>query len=295
MPWTVIFGAGTAALETGEQICDLVRCGGVTAQLVSIDEYTPSLLQRRPGLVLVLPEQPHQTGRAAAARFRPIVSDYRLNYPDTVRDGFRPDSHVWQQVGVLQVCYTELSLADEVVRALLGLACARHLYSTEPGTEFKGDLFAVFNRDGVELAGSEDEVKQAELEHWRIVRQWGVHEPAQAREIRAAIVARCQALEDPSKRALYRPIPDVDLNRLKLALYCPGQVPPELPNQNEDERLRDLRNFRDNGARVVRELVADLKTTFRYFGQPVNKANRRDAQKHFFEFFTALRIICDSS
>jgi hypothetical protein len=97
-------------------------------------------------------------------------------------------------------------------------------------------------------------------------------------------------LEDPAKKAIYRPSPGVDHNQLWLVLHDGDARPPADPNKIEKENHDAETNFVANGARVVRDLVKRLESSFEWFRQP-EELKRRNARRHFARLYDALRTV----
>jgi hypothetical protein len=114
--------------------------------------------------------------------------------------------------------------------------------------------------------------------------------------IRREIEHEVDVLENPAKKAMYRPIPGDDHkhNQLWLVLHDPDVRPPVDPNKTEEENHDADKVFVANGARAVRDLVKRLESTFEWFRQPED-LKRRGAQRHFARLYEALRAVTRNS
>jgi hypothetical protein len=292
VPWQVVYGPGTASEDVALIVAEQCAARGVGAVLRTLDEYPTTGLKGFQGLLLVLPSAPPAQGKEPKWKaFRRIAEDFRAR---TIKaaEAFVPGSDCWQKAGVLQVFYTDDALDDPDALALIHDACAVHSFT--PDTPFTADLFEVY-QPGSAQSKTKDQVAVARASNWRQLTAWGIDTVEFARVIKRAIDKRRDELDDPNKRAMYRPIPDIDMNRLDLVLFRPDATPPADPGSTVDERKKALDTFRDNGARAVRVLVDEMEKAHPPFARPPAKAGRRDAQPAFTKLYQLLRVVTSSS
>jgi hypothetical protein len=280
--WRLYFDTGTEALELAEHLVELCRPHGVTVGIKGIDEYLDHReLAGVHGVLCVFTSEPPDSPRPGVPdRFLTIVRDFRADNPITAVDGFYPDSDRWHRVRVVQVFYTDQALNDE--------ACAGHPYT--PGVPFTGNVFEIFEPGKAEQVKDNDRAAATQINHWKRLRRWGIDTIDRARTIRDEIEHEVHRLEDPGKRAMYRPIPTEDHNQLWLVLHKTNTRPPANPNKTDEENHKTGELFVANGARAVRKLVERLEDTYDWFRQPED-LKVRGAQEHFARLYNILRTI----
>jgi hypothetical protein len=292
--WRCYFDSGADALALADLLVDRCRAGGVTVEIKGVDEYTGrnELLGVR-GLLCVLSSEPPNSPRPGnTVLFRRIVQDFRAKYPITAADGFHPGSDRWHRVGVLEVFYTDHALEDPDGLAIIEEACAGHPYT--PGVTFTGDVFEVFEAGKAQQVKENDQVAATNAVVWKRLRRWGVDTVDRARIIRHEVEDEVDLLEDPRKKAMYRPHSEIDHNQLWLVLHDTEARPPADPNKTDEENHDANKLFVANGARAVRGLVERLESTYEWFREP-NDVKRRGAQLHFARLYEALRTVTRNS
>lgn len=292
--WRVYFDSGTAALELAELLIDRCRARGVTAEIKGVDEYTgrEELIDVHGVLCVFTSEPPGSRRPDNTSRFRQIVGDFRAVHPITAVDGFYPGSDRWHRVRVLEVFYTDHALDDPDCLAIIEEACAGHPYT--PDVPFNGDVFEVFEAGKAQQVKENDQVATAHATLWKLLRRWGVDTVDRARLVRHEIEREVDVLENPAKKAMYRPIRGVDHNQLWLVLHDGDARPPADPNKTKKENHDADTKFVANGARAVRDLVERLESTFEWFRQPED-LKRKYAQRHFARLYGALRTVTRQS
>jgi hypothetical protein len=129
------------------------------------------------------------------------------------------------------VFYTDHALDDPDCLAIIEESCAGHPYT--PGVPFTGDVFEVFEAGKAQQVKKNDQVATAHATLWKLLRRWGIDTVDRARLVRHEIERELDLLEDPAKKAIYRPIPGVDHNQLWLVLHD-GDARPGSVNSDPD-------------------------------------------------------------
>jgi hypothetical protein len=129
---------------------------------------------------------------------------------------------------------------------------------------------------------------------WRLLRRWGITTTDLARSVRWEIEHELDILENPAKRAMYRPISGIEHNQLWLVLNKPHARPARDPNHTDEDHQAAQGRFVANGARAVRDLVERLEGTFEDFKQPED-LKRTGAQRQFAKLYDALRSVTSTS
>lgn len=131
---------------------------------------------------------------------------------------------------------------------------------------------------------------QTSKRSWDHLRRWGVSRVDHARVVDAEIDNFSQTLEDPIKKALYRPIEGVDKNRLALLLHDPRRTP-DVNVDTERAMKKSLSLFHANGARVLRDLIADLSEKCPPFQRPADV--HKGLIEAFQTFYRDLQMVLD--
>ncbi|WP_219154593.1 hypothetical protein [Amycolatopsis sp. TNS106] len=293
--WVLFYDRGLAAEDTAKSVVAAARAKQVHVTVRSIDQYLGldgeqpvKSLKGFTCVLLVLPSSAPPAGQKHRWKaFAEIIERYReITLP--AAEAFRADANLSQEAGVIEVFHLEEHLDDPEVRSLVGAACDSHCYSE--AIPFGGNIFRVYQR-GVAQEKLQDSVTSSTLIHWRELKKWGIDTLERAQCIKRACDERRQALEDKKKRAMYRPIPTIAKNRLDLLLTEPEERPPVPEDATPEEREAIKVAFRDSGARVVRELVKDMKARYPWLHQPPERDGSRDAQIRFRTLYGKLRIV----
>lgn len=282
--------SAAGALVFAEHLIDLCRPRGVTVEIEGVDSYNGiDELRGVHGVFCVFSSAPQELWRPDnTARFRRIVRDFRAIYPLSAVDGFYPDSDRWHRVGVIEAFYTDHALGNPDCLEVIQEACAGHPYA--PGMPFTGQIFEVFEPGKAQRVKENDQIAANNVVLWKKLRRWGVDSGDRAQLIRDETEREVDALEDPGKRAMYRPIPGRDHNQLWLVLHDTGARPPIDPDKTTEENHEAAEKFVANSARAVRNLVKRLEETYEWFRQPED-LKRRGAQHHFARLYQALRNV----
>jgi hypothetical protein len=288
VPWLVVYGPGPSSEDVAVAIVEQCVEHNVTAVLRSLDEYGATGTLGFQSLILVLPSVAGSSQDAKCREFLKIAEDYRKR-TKSAAEALVPQSDRWQQLGSIQLLLTNDALTSPATLDLIEIACSTHFFSI--GEQLSVDLFAIFG-PGAAQAKRTSQVSASRRAHWRHLEQWGITTPVNACAIKDAIDVHRDALDrNVGKRAMNRPVNDVDLNRLDLVLFEPNIKATIPPGSTDEERERLEIRFRDNGARIVRDVLNDLEARFDFFARPESMAGRKNAQAHFAELYTRLQVV----
>ncbi len=162
------------------------------------------------------------------------------------------------------------------------------------GSPFEGNLFEVLEPGKAELVKKNDEMVTLKAGLWKKLRAWGIDDLERAWVIRNGIDQEILRLDNPEKKALFRPIRDIRHNQLWLALHKPELRPPVDPEATPEENARVAKLYVDNSARAIRDAVANLNNQFEWFNKP-DKATRRGGSHIFADMYSVLRAITGES
>lgn len=292
--WRLYVDSGVDAERIADHFEQLAPSRGVYVDAKPVDEYGGRAdLADVPGLVCVLSsEAPGSRRLPKTAQMLTIARDFRALRPTTAADGFRGGPDVWHRVGLLVACYTDYNLDDPHGRDLIDLACLCCPYT--PGLPLTTDPFMVLQPGKAQQLKQRDQIAATSALLWRYVNRWGVTTLEQARQLRPAIDHEVDILETPTKRAMYRPLPDVEHNQLWLVLHDLDARPAADPILTEEESRAAADKFVGTGARAVRDAVAHLEAQFPWFSEP-ESIKRKHAQRHFNRLYHALWALTNNS
>ncbi len=275
----MVFGHGTRSEARAHQIADQCNTRGVDLDLVPVDEVVGFDLSYYVALIVVLPSTPPEGGAASSmGKIVEIIRTYRARRPDglaSLLDGTRR----WFQVGVVQVYGTY----DAHEQANLGSSTARICLVHHVGDDELIDPFEVYQAHGQPVSprrpGSSDHLARSGRSLRASLLSWGLSVPEDTSSARELIDGCRRRYEDPRFRALYRPIPGRELNRLDFLLDEP------------ETRAPGHKKWMENGARVARGVFNELELQFPHFHRPNGRDNTKDAQKDLCTLYRALHAI----
>jgi hypothetical protein len=302
--WLLVHAHGVASHDLTQALLARLKVAQIHVTVRTIDDYlgTSNEAAGRPRnslkgfscVLLVLPSAPPPSGQKLPWKTYTEIATRVRQQSLPAAEAYLPAAALSQEAGVIQVFHREQDLDVPEVRALIEAACDSHCYTEQaPDVPFK-DVVRIF-RSAAARQKLQDEITGPMLIHWRNLRKWGVDTPEQALQIKRFCDERRQALEDPGKPALFRPIPEVEKNRLELLLTDADARPPVPADATEVERREIMDLFRDNGARVVRVLLADMIAAYPWFHRPVGKEGRKGAQPGFAALYRTLQIVTSGS
>lgn len=230
-------------------------------------------------LVVVLPTRLDRDWPQLAARLDNLLCRYRLVRPDGLRAllGGQVD---WHLAGVVQVIGPRAIIDHPMLADSQQRICVRHPLSAEPV-----DVLRPFDRSApVSVAVAEPMVDPTLdgdarcLPTWRYLRSWGVSSIRSIPTLRIRVEDCREHFEDERYPALYRPVPGLDANRLSMILDNLHYQPTEV----------ERKTYLENGARVWRYVLKELRKVEPQFARPNERTNTRDAQKDLRLLYAAL-------
>jgi RNA polymerase sigma factor (sigma-70 family) len=279
-PWLVVYGSGPDSEDAGLQVDRQCVARGVDVVLCPIDEVGQGRLDRFSGLVVVLPSP--LTGPPAALRpFVHLIMDYRARRPEGL-ESILSGRCEWFNAGVVQVVGQRTIMRHPALRPALDCVCARH-YTDDSGA---CDVFQPYTTRRLvsaqqlhkEPAGEvcDESIKRL----WCDVQAWGVDDMQQVPKLRRCIDDFRNHYENERFSQLYRPIPGLARNRLDIILDGPHDVV-----------IGGRKTWMENGARVCRDVLKELKKIVPGLTRPGGRDSTKDAQKQIGSFYRKLRII----
>jgi hypothetical protein len=278
-PWLVVYGSGPdsedAALQVQKQCID----HEVDILLCPIDEVRQARLDHFTGLVLALPSQPVSSS-AALGSFVRLVTDYRARRPEGLVSVLNGSSE-WFDAGVVQVISSRGIMKDPTMRPVLNRVCVWH--HTDDSEQL--DVFQPYTRSLVCAEQPSEEpaydVRDDSIERlWRDIQTWGVRDIQDVPKLRKCIDNFRNHYEDQRFSQLYRPIPGFARNRLDIILDGP-----------HDAIIGDRKTWMENGARVCRDVLKEIKTIVPGLARAAGRDNTKDAQKQLRRFYRNVRIL----
>jgi hypothetical protein len=279
-PWLLIYGNGPDSEDAGLQVREQCIAHGVDFRLCPIDEVEQVRLDRFTGLVVVLPAQ----SAALPAALRPfarLIVDYRARRPEGL-ESILNDSCEWFDAGVVQLIGRRTTMRDPGMKPALDRVCVQH-YTDESG---KPDVFQPYTTRSLMLVQQQDEEPADDVcdesikRLWCDVQIWGVTDMRHVPKLRKCIDDFRNHYENERFSQLYRPIPSLARNRLDIILDGP-----------RDAVIGDRKTWMENGARVCRDVLKELKKIVPKLTRPGGRDNTKDAQKQLCRLYRNLRII----
>lgn len=281
-PWLVVYGSGPESEDVGLQVRKQCFARGVEVVFCPIDEVGQARLDRFAGLVVVLPSR--LAGRPGALRlFANLIVNYRARRPEGLQSILN-GSCEWFDAGVVQILGRRMIMRDPAMRPALDRVCARH-YTDDSGSG-SHDVFQLYTpRSFVPAQQLEQEpagdVRDESIKRlWCDVQAWGVTDMQHVPKMRRCIDDFRNHYENERFSQLCRPIPGLARNRLDIILDGPHDVV-----------VGDRKTWMENGARVYRDVLKELRGIIPELTRPGGRDNTKDAQKQLCRFYRNLRII----
>jgi hypothetical protein len=283
-PWLVVYGSGPDSEDTAVHIRKQCITRGIGVVVHPIDEIRHVRLDRFPGLVVVLPSELADPS-AGLRPFTRLIVDYRARRPEglaSIIDG----SCEWFDAGVVHVVGRRVIMQHPGMWITRDRVCARH-YTDETGLP---DLFQPYTqpytRNLVIAQQPDEQLAAGEVRDenigriWRDVQAWGVTDIQDVPRLRKCIDDYRDQYESMRFSQLYRPISDINRNRLDIILDGP-----------DDSVVGSRKTWMENGARVCRNVMKELKKIVPELARPGRRDNTKDAQKQLRRLYRNLRII----
>lgn len=282
-PLLVVFGRGPAAEDLAGDLAGECTAAGLTCRVRAVDDCSDLELAWFPGLIVVLPELLESMSvRAALEPFAELMTDYRARWPHGVAQLGAPGVDALG-VGVVQLVGDRVLAHNPTLRSAYRRACVVHLLDQDGPV----DVLAVYEGTDPRLVEREspwddphDAAGEALERTWAYLRSWGILDPQTVPGLLGCL-ERCRAnYEKRNLSELYRPSPEWHRNRLDLILDGP-----DLP-----VRAAQLKTWNENGARVWREVFAELRRTHPGLHRP-GRPNAPGAQKDLRRLYESLKIV----
>ena len=229
-------------------------------------------------LIVVLPTRLDRDWPQLAARVDSLLCRYRLIRPDGLKALL--DGQVdWHLAGVIQVIGPRAIIDHPMLAESRQRICVRHPLSVDPV-----DVLRPYDRTssvGVVDAVPVDPTMDGDarcLPTWRYLRTWGISGIRSVPALRIRVEDCREHFEDERYPALYRPVPGLEANRLSMILDNIPYQPTEI----------ERKTYLENGARVWRYVLKELRKVEPRFARPNERTNTRDAQKDLRLFYAAL-------
>jgi hypothetical protein len=279
-PWLVVYGGGLDSEDAGLQVRKQCVARGVEVVLCPIDEVGQARLDRFAGLVVALPswlaDPPGSLGL-----FARLIVDYRARRPEGL-ESILSGSCEWFNAGVVQVVGRRTVMRDSAMRSALDRVCARH-YTDDSRPP---DVFQPYTTRSFVPAQQLDEGPAGDVRDesitrlWCDVQAWGVTDMQHVPKLRRCIDDFRNHYENERFSQLHRPIPGLARNRLDIILDGPHDVV-----------IGDRKTWMENGARVCRDMLKELRKIVPGLTRPGGRDNTKDAQKQLCRLYRNLRII----
>ncbi|MEU2106365.1 hypothetical protein [Nocardia sp. NPDC019255] len=290
-PWLVLVCHGVVA----DAIAEIARrqCAerGVDVVVLPIDElHDLSRLGRFTGLIIIGPDTSPGTGRGADVGNR--ICDVVQVYRSRRGEGAAPllAGHLpWFDVGVLQIVGRREILEHPTIKEALRQACRVHRLD-EKSTPAEVDFFSIYSQyipTGRSASARVSQLEQDLETVWDEVRAWGITTHEAVVEAYEVIEEKIKQYSNPARySAMCRPRPDVDMNRLEIILHAPLMKPPSGPTAKK--------RWMENGARAVREVIAELKRRIPGLSRPGGRLGTKDQQFALHYLYANLTVLVDS-
>lgn len=219
-PWLVIYGRGPESEDAGRRAHDQCVARRIDSRLRPIDEIAQVRLDRFTGLIVVLPTQLDAGQLASLQPFTSLIMDYRARRPEGL-DSLLTGHCEWFDAGVLQVV-GQRAIIRELGRATLDRVCARHYTDDSAPVDVFHPYTARSSGPAGQPAGEVLDEDIARL--WRDVQAWGITDIHTVPKLRRCIDEFRSYYENERFTQLYRPIKDLNRNRLDIILDGPHDV-----------------------------------------------------------------------
>lgn len=296
-PWLVLVSHGVEADEAAQAARRQCRDRGVDVDVRPIDEFhnVPELAFYT-GLVIVLPSAVPPTARTMSTLRRVVrlVNDYRRSSRKNGISSLSRGRLRWYQVGVVQLVAIGSLIELPDLQEISPKVCKVHRLDGGPeSTSTEVDFFRIYDQIDAGAAtqdhGNDDGSKESESAReretiWTAVRAWGITSKEQVRTA-LAVIDECRNLYssrdhhgNPKFRAMIKPHPDSEWNRLEITLFAPNTPSP--PGQHK--------KWTENGARGVVCLRERLSEAIPGICRPGGRAGTKDEQLAYHQLYSSL-------
>lgn len=271
-PVLVVESPGVLAGELAEMAH--TQCGdrGVWSERHGIDDLSVSTLGGYTSVIVTLPDETtSRLGVTALGSVDQLVRAYRGDRRFGIAEilsGEKP----WHLARVIQIAGDRMAFTHGLIRDLKPLVCKFHRLDPK-STPLEVDFFSIYRRPNV-LPGLESQVDRNNASAWEYLATWGIHDPVTAMTAWRIFEECLRYYENPKFRDVYRPVKDIDLNRLGIMLFMPDTPAP----QKTGDPVKDERNWQGSGARTGRYVLDQLAELDPGIRRPSSRAGQPDTR-----------------
>lgn len=274
----MVHAHGSASHTVVEKVRHQCEEAGITLDCVPLEGASPLDAQFYTCVIVVLPAILDKDWPQFVVRLDDLLRGYR----SVRRQGLAAllDREVaWHRAGVVQAIGPRAVVWHPMLSDSQQRICVRH-YASDPI-----DVLRPYTRSAVPATDGEpvavDPTMDGDarcLPSWRYLRGWGVGGIHAVPLLRQRVETCREHFEDQRYPALYRPVPGLYSNRLAMILDDISYTPTE----------RERKTYLENGARVWRYVLRELRKVEPAFARPNERTNTRDATKDLRLFYAAL-------
>jgi hypothetical protein len=279
-PWLIVHGHGLESETRARQIAEQCEAREVDYEPATADDVRLQNLGFYFGLIVVMPSASAGSHPKSRGQLVETIRTYRAHRRDGL-SALIAQRRRWFEVGVVQV-FDDAAEPRPEVAAIMHLVCWYHqTRSDAPLAPFAPYEIASLSGPRGPTASS-DHAARSVNKLRAIVVSWGVQwSRDEVGDVLKSIDNLRQIWENPTFRDLHRPVQGSDRNRADFLLDQPSFVPPQSDC--------DHKKWMEGGQRVVKRLLEELQSNFPSLSRPHDRRGRRDLQKDFHVFYTALR------
>lgn len=268
--WLVVESPGVIAGAVADAAVAQCEARGLIAEKIGIDELGLTDLNCYSGLVVTLPDDVPNTA-AGRQMLRKLASAAR-RYRAQRRVGIAAvlDGLPGYSAGVVQIVGRPMVLTYAEIRALedVGICKTHRLDPTSTSPEV--DVFSVYTPEP--LSTPESQIDRNIRTAWEFLRTWNVTTHDEVWLVWRIIEECIQHYENPTFKALHRPVPGVELNQLQLVLFEPNMQAPRKSGDPQEDHTKWV----SDGARAARYTIKRIQEHLPHVARPDNRDGSRD-------------------
>lgn len=269
---------GSASHAVAEKVRRQCEGAGITLDSVPLDATSPDDTHFYTCVIVVLPSILDKDWPQFVVRLDDLLRGYR----SVRRQGLTAllDRAIpWHRAGVVQLIGPRAVIWHPMLSESQQRICVRHDVSDAIDVLRPYDRSQPPESDNL-LVGVDPSLDGDArcLPSWRYLQTWGVSSIRAVPVLRQRVENCREHFEDDRYPALFRPVPGLYVNRLTMILDDVPYLPTE----------RERKTYLENGARVWRYVLRELKKVEPGFARPNERTNTRDAQKDLRLFYAAL-------